>query len=182
MSLPDIHYNLNRLSEYLPDVGEVGADATKLLDTVRKQVDDLVTDLSDELDALIEAVGEHLPACQIEHASGDIDECNVHETVEHAGQQLDRQARQIRDLEKTIEDLKAQLPKPKTAMVAVESSNVKAVGYELDGHLLVEFKNHTTYRYKDVPAALYERLVRATSVGSLLSEEVRGRYEYERIA
>lgn len=181
MSLPDIHYNLTCLSKYLPDVGEAGADATKLLDTVRKQVDDLVTDLSDELDALIAAIGENLPACQIEHTSGDIDECNVHETVEHAGQQLDRQARQIRDLEKTIEELKLQIPKPKTTMVAVESSNVSAVGYEDAGNLLVDFKNGSSYRYKDVPRHVYEALATASSVGSMLAESVRGKFEFERI-
>lgn len=64
----------------------------------------------------------------------------------------------------------------------VDSSNVAAVGYEEDSQTLqVEFTNGSTYQYFDVPQAIFDGLLGASSVGQYLNQNVKGTYRYSRV-
>ncbi|MCO4091463.1 MAG: KTSC domain-containing protein [Sphingorhabdus sp.] len=64
----------------------------------------------------------------------------------------------------------------------VDSSNVAAVGYEEDSQTLqVEFNNGSTYQYFDVPQAIFDDLLGASSVGQYLNQNVKGTYRYSRV-
>lgn len=64
----------------------------------------------------------------------------------------------------------------------VDSSNVAAVGYEEDSLTLqVEFNNGSTYQYFDVPQAIFDGLLGASSVGQYLNQNVKGTYRYSRV-
>ena len=64
----------------------------------------------------------------------------------------------------------------------VDSSNVAAVGYEEDSQTLqVEFNNGGTYQYFDVPQAIFDGLLSASSVGQHLNQHVKGSYRYSRV-
>jgi hypothetical protein len=67
-------------------------------------------------------------------------------------------------------------------MVAVNSSNVDAIGYDEANQLLyVRFLNNTWYTYKGVPIGEFEGLKNAPSVGSYLHRNIKNLYPYERI-
>ena len=67
-------------------------------------------------------------------------------------------------------------------MYNVDSSNVAAVGYEEDSQTLqVAFNNGSTYQYFDVPQAIFEGLLGASSVGQYLNQNVKGAYRYSRV-
>ncbi len=56
----------------------------------------------------------------------------------------------------------------------VESSNVKAVGYDAETKVLeVEFKSGGTYQYAGVQPEMYADLLEADSVGRFVSQVVR---------
>jgi len=64
----------------------------------------------------------------------------------------------------------------------VDSSNVAAVGFEEDSQTLqVEFNGGTTYQYFDVPQAIFDGLLSASSVGQYLNQHVKGTYRYSRV-
>lgn len=57
-------------------------------------------------------------------------------------------------------------------MKQVESSNISAIGHA--GHtMVVQFKNGTKYRYENVSAELYQRILDAESVGKAFNELVK---------
>lgn len=60
----------------------------------------------------------------------------------------------------------------------VDSSVIVAVGYD-DGSGILEvvFRTGRTYRYFRVPAAEYDALLHAKSIGSYFNREIRPRYE-----
>ncbi len=61
----------------------------------------------------------------------------------------------------------------------VQSSNVEAVGYDVDTMSLhVWFISGTQYMYSGVPEEIFHALLTADSVGSMLHREVKGTYEY----
>lgn len=62
-------------------------------------------------------------------------------------------------------------------MLPVESSAVKAVGYE-DGSLFVEYKAGGVYEYEDVPTDVFMKLITADSVGSFIACCVKTYYNY----
>ena len=67
-------------------------------------------------------------------------------------------------------------------MINVKSSNVAAVGYNVDNSTLqVEFKNGATYQYFDVPEIVFERLRDADSVGRYLATNIKGVYKYSQV-
>ena len=67
-------------------------------------------------------------------------------------------------------------------MVKVESSNISAVGYDMSfGSLIVEYKSGAKYQYKEVPYEVYENLIKAESKGRFINENVKGKFEYNRI-
>ena len=68
-------------------------------------------------------------------------------------------------------------------MVKVESSNINAVGYDTSfGGLVVEYKNGNKYMYEKVPMEVYDNLMKADSKGRFVNENVKGKFEYKKIA
>ncbi len=64
----------------------------------------------------------------------------------------------------------------------VSSSNVASVGYDAIGLTLeVEFKGGSVYQYFDVPEAVYQEMMRASSVGEFMHANIRNQYRYTRV-
>jgi len=64
----------------------------------------------------------------------------------------------------------------------VQSSNVHSVGYDpASSTLEVEFNDGSIYHYFDVPASEHSGLMNASSKGSYLHSNIKGRYRYRRI-
>ena len=76
----------------------------------------------------------------------------------------------------------APTPKPSAIVsrikrVPVESSAIATVGYSKSIRALeIEFRNGAIYRYLDVPANVYEALLRARSKARFYDENIRHRY------
>jgi len=65
-------------------------------------------------------------------------------------------------------------------MIAVSSSNVKAVDYD-DAGLLVAFHSGGLYRYFGVPYEKFLGLLNASSKGGYLAAYIKPYYSYRRI-
>lgn len=65
-------------------------------------------------------------------------------------------------------------------MVPVWSSDIQSVGYE-SGTLYIRFHSGGTYRYLDVPEAVYRELLGASSHGRYFHAFIKGRYPYARV-
>lgn len=66
-------------------------------------------------------------------------------------------------------------------MITVDSSNIAAVGYDLDSEILqVEFNNGSLYQYFDVPESIFIGLRDADSPGGYLAANVKGVYRYSK--
>ena len=64
----------------------------------------------------------------------------------------------------------------------VDSEMLVAAGYDEKSHSFVAvFRTGETYRYKNVPSFVYERLLNADSKGKFMHKYILGRYDYERI-
>ena len=64
-------------------------------------------------------------------------------------------------------------------VVAVESSTIASVGYDLAQELLqLEFCSRTIYHYFGVPAAVHAALRDAPSKGRCFNQTIRGRFPY----
>lgn len=62
-------------------------------------------------------------------------------------------------------------------MKPVKSSNIKAIGYDAKAsRLQIEFGSGKTYAYEEFPAAEYEALVNAPSIGSHFARHIRSKY------
>lgn len=59
-------------------------------------------------------------------------------------------------------------------MHPVKSSNVESIGHD-GAHLYVKFKSGT-YRFDDVPVALFEEARTAESVGRFINERIKGKH------
>ncbi len=67
-------------------------------------------------------------------------------------------------------------------MHPVDSSNIKAVGYDEDlRELYVDFLTSGTYIYSDVPKRVFDGLRAAPSKGSYLHQVVKSSYPYRRL-
>lgn len=65
---------------------------------------------------------------------------------------------------------------------AVSSSNISAIGYDLDSEMLeVEFTNGVVYSYSGVPLGEYEGFMNADSKGKYLHANIKGRYPYTKL-
>ena len=63
---------------------------------------------------------------------------------------------------------------------AVKSSNIVSIGYdEDDGRLEVEFIRSGVYTYFDVPKKLYERALKAPSIGKFIWANIRDKYDFK---
>jgi KTSC domain len=73
--------------------------------------------------------------------------------------------------------------KGKMKLKSVESEMLVAAGYDEKSHsMLAVFRTGETYRYKNVPSFVYERLMRADSKGKFMHKYIIGRFDYERVA
>lgn len=67
-------------------------------------------------------------------------------------------------------------------MKYVESSNIRAIGYDPERAILViEFNNGGIYEYYDVPQYEYDGLMSADSKGSYAHANIYKRYRQQRI-
>ena len=68
------------------------------------------------------------------------------------------------------------------ALQRVASSCLTDVGYDFDARvLMLGFRHGGVYRYSDVPAFVYEGLMKAPSLGRYFQRHVRGSYAYKRV-
>lgn len=66
--------------------------------------------------------------------------------------------------------------------VPVESSNVRAVGYDPATKVLeVEFTSGSAYAYDDVPAEVHEALMAAGSVGRYFNTNIKSAYTFRKL-
>jgi len=64
----------------------------------------------------------------------------------------------------------------------VSSSNVVSIGYDPGSLTLeVEFTGGSVYQYFDVPEAVYQELMRASSKGQFLHANVKNNYRYTKV-
>ena len=70
-----------------------------------------------------------------------------------------------------------------TGRRTVESSCLASIAYEAGARTLeVEFRKGAVYRYLDVPAALYDALMQAPSIGRFFASSIRNHFQYARVA
>ena len=68
-------------------------------------------------------------------------------------------------------------------LIAVESSTIRAVGYNPEHQeLLLEFVNGGVYKYIDVPASVHTALMAADSKGSFFARQIKNDYQAVRIS
>ncbi|MBD2614840.1 KTSC domain-containing protein [Nostoc punctiforme FACHB-252] len=68
------------------------------------------------------------------------------------------------------------------AMLPVSSSMAAAVGYDRDEQILqVEFQNGAVYQYLGVDEDTWEDLHTSDSIGSFFNQQIRGRYDCDRV-
>ena len=62
-----------------------------------------------------------------------------------------------------------------------QSSIIERVAYDDDAHsLCVSFRQTGKYVYYDVPAAIFDALCKAASVGAFFNEQIKGRFRCRR--
>ena len=66
--------------------------------------------------------------------------------------------------------------------IPVTSSNIAAVGYDVKKMLLeIEFHHGAVYQYFDVPKRVYEELMSSKAKGSYFMNEIKAKYNYNKI-
>lgn len=76
------------------------------------------------------------------------------------------------------------MPTEQIPLRDVESSNIKAIGYDpFDRILKVVMKSAPSmiYAYKDVPLHVFQLMEKSDSKGRYFVNEVKGKYEFEKI-
>lgn len=67
-------------------------------------------------------------------------------------------------------------------MLAVDSSNVSAIGFDcVNQVLVVDFHKGGRYRYFQVPQGVFEDFLAASSKSQFLHYHVKRRFDYERV-
>ena len=63
--------------------------------------------------------------------------------------------------------------------IPVDSTTLSAVAYDAYQQLLqLEFRDHSIYRYFNIPPKIHERLMRAPSKGQYFNNAIRGRFPF----
>jgi lysyl-tRNA synthetase class 2 len=63
--------------------------------------------------------------------------------------------------------------------IAVDSITLRAVGYDAERRLLqIQFHNRSTYQYFEVPATVFEELIKAPSKGAYFNRSIRPRFDF----
>lgn len=67
--------------------------------------------------------------------------------------------------------------------IPVKSTEIALIGYDPSKELLeVTFRRGGVYRYRGIPAALHEQLMKAPSIGTFFSEQIKEKFEYVKVA
>lgn len=76
-------------------------------------------------------------------------------------------------------------------MISVESTNIKAIGFQENtivkssftkiGTVRVEFTHGAIYDYKNVPQSLYDDVVKANSVGKFFYANIKNNFNFIKI-
>ena len=65
---------------------------------------------------------------------------------------------------------------------AVTSSNIASIGYDADSQTLeIEFLNGGVYQYFDVPQHVHQELMKASSHGQYLAQNIKGAYRFSKV-
>jgi hypothetical protein len=65
--------------------------------------------------------------------------------------------------------------------VTVDSTTLARIAYDSANQFLwLEFRNHALYCYFEVPPAVHQALIQATSKGAYFNQTIRGRFSYRR--
>lgn len=65
---------------------------------------------------------------------------------------------------------------------SVSSSNIASIGYDGNSQTLeVEFLDGSIYQYLNVPSNIHDGLMAASSHGSYLSTNIKGKYQYHKL-
>jgi lysyl-tRNA synthetase class 2 len=63
--------------------------------------------------------------------------------------------------------------------IAVDSTTLRTVGYDAERQLLqIEFHNRSIYQYFEVPATVYQELLKAPSKGAYFNRSIRSRFDF----
>ena len=63
----------------------------------------------------------------------------------------------------------------------LDSSVLKAAAYSTDETLKLEFRAGPVYRYFDVPSAIFQNLITATSKGAYFNRNIRNSFRHQRV-
>jgi hypothetical protein len=64
----------------------------------------------------------------------------------------------------------------------VESSSLVSIGFDRGARVLeIEFRSGASYRYLEVPPAVFEEMKKASSKGRFFARFIRGKYEFQRL-
>jgi KTSC domain-containing protein len=63
----------------------------------------------------------------------------------------------------------------------VDSGHIEDVSWQ-DGTLYIVFKDQSKYAYADVPSGVFQEFLAAPSKSQFFRTEIKGVYEYERLA
>ncbi|SRR5581483_263214 len=67
--------------------------------------------------------------------------------------------------------------------IRVESEAIRSIGYHHKTKTMeVQFHSGDTYRYANVPPAVFNAFLAADSKGRFFQEQIRGRYDYWKVA
>jgi KTSC domain len=65
---------------------------------------------------------------------------------------------------------------------AADSTMLRTIGYDAERQLLqIEFRNHSIYQYFDVPEAVYEELIHASSKGAYFNQCIRLEFDFAQV-
>lgn len=65
---------------------------------------------------------------------------------------------------------------------SVQSSNINSISYDdKTNTLVIEFMNSSTYKYLDVPEQVYADFLAAQSHGKFVSDNIKGKYPFEKM-
>lgn len=68
---------------------------------------------------------------------------------------------------------------PMIEMIYVDSSNIEAIGYDIEtSELHIQFTSGRYYIYHDVPSEIFNEMICAPSKGSFFNREVKGIYQF----
>lgn len=86
------------------------------------------------------------------------------------------------DLGKNLLELISSDGKSEIKRTPVASSNIASVSYDIENKILeIEFHHGAVYQYFDVPENLYEELMNSPAIGSYFMNEIKDKYNYNKI-